>query len=202
MAVKNFIKNNLVLVTGLALPALLMIGFMLAASLPDIVSDPPQYDLVFAIPDNTSRNLPAALKLTVNNDGSLQAQLTPIRKESYDSYSTWKKLYLYEASTQKVRELPLPYPPDMDKITEIKEFAVEATKGMKLDTTSESPDGYTLSYVGYSHSGLVGELFIGNRYNSEPRLRKGSSSVRLVSGSEHSYFYYGNIEFIGWVLDK
>lgn len=201
MAVKKLLKDNFVLVVGLALPALLMIGFMLAASLPNVVSDPPEYDLVFTIPDNTSPNLPVTLKLTVDKDGSLKAQVTPVRKENY-GYGNWKKLYLYEARTQKVRELPLPYPADMDKIAEVKEFAVEATQGMKLDTTSESPDGYTLSYAGYSHSGLVGELFMGNRYNSEPRLRKGSSSVRLVSGSERSYFYYGNIEFIGWVVGQ
>lgn len=114
MTVKNLIKNNFVLVVGLALPALLMIGFMIAASLPNVVSDPPEHDLIFAIPDHTSRNLPVALKLTVNQDGALQAQVTPVRQENY-GYGTWKKLYLYEAHAQKVRELPLPYPADMDQ---------------------------------------------------------------------------------------
>src|SRR5690606_31577904 len=106
------------LVVGLALPALLMIGFMIAASLPNVVSDPPEHDLIFAIPDHTSRNLPVALKLTVNQDGALQAQVTPVRQENY-GYGTWKKLYLYEARAQKVRELPLPYPADMDQIAEV-----------------------------------------------------------------------------------
>lgn len=198
MASKNFIKNNFVLIVGLALPVLLMFGFMIASSLPDVISDPPKYDLVFTVPDAGSNNLPIALKLTVNKDGALMAQYTRNRKENY-SYNPWKKLYIYEARTQKVRELPFPYPADMDKIVETREEAVEATKGLKLDTTSESPDGYTLSYDGYSRSGLIGELFIGGSYSSEPRLKKGNSSVKLMSGNNRAPFYYGSIEFIGWV---
>ena len=200
MALKDFIKNNFVLIIGLALPVLLMFGFMVASSLPDVISDPPKYDLIFTVPENSSgnNNFPIALKLTVNKDGVLMAQYTRSRKENY-SYNPWKKLYIYEAKTQKVRELPFPYPADMDKILETKEEAVDATKGLKLVTTIESPDGYSISYNGYSRSGLIGELFIGNSYSGEPRLRKGSSSVKLMSGDNRTYFYYGNIEFIGWV---
>ncbi|HEY8353872.1 MAG TPA: hypothetical protein VIK69_02505 [Methylophilaceae bacterium] len=202
MSAIRFLKNNFVLVIGLALPFLLMVGFMLAASLPASLSDPPEYDLVFAVPDSDSYNLPVFMKLTVDQDGALKAQITPVHKRDL-GYGNWKKLYLFEAATQKVRELPLPYPADMEKITETMEFVVESTSGMKLDTTTESPDGYVLSYAGYSSSGLIGELFIGNRYNSEPRLRKGGNSVPLITnGNKRSYFSYGSIEFIGWVTDK
>ena len=198
MASKNFIKNNFVLIVGLALPVLLMFGFMIASNLPDVITDPPKYDLIFTVPDSSSNNPPIALKLTVNKDGILMAQYTRSRKENY-SYNPWKKLYIYEAKTQKVRELPLPYPADMDKIVETREEAVEATKGLKLDTTSESPDGYALSYDGYSRSGLIGEIFIGGNYSSEPRLRKGGSSVKLTPNNNRTYFYYGSVEFVGWV---
>lgn len=198
MALKNFIKNNFVLIVGLALPVLLMFGFMIASNLPNVVTDPPKYDLIFIVADASSNNLPIALKLTVNKDGILTAQYTRNRKENY-SYNPWKKLYIYEAKTQKVRELPFPYPADMDKIVETREETVEATKDFKLDTTSESPDGYSISYNGYSRSGLVGELFIGGSYSSEPRLKKGSSSVKLISGDNRASFYYGSVEFIGWV---
>src|SRR3989344_9605030 len=107
MASKNFIKNNFVLIVGLALPVLLMFGFMIASNLPDVITDPPKYDLIFTVPDSSSNNPPIALKLTVNKDGILMAQYTRSRKENY-SYNPWKKLYIYEAKTQKVRELPLP----------------------------------------------------------------------------------------------
>jgi hypothetical protein len=197
MAFKSFIKNNFVLITGLALPVLLMFGFMIASSLPNVITDPPKYDLIFAASNGGGNNLPIALKLTVGQDGTLRAQYTRNPRENYN-YNSWKKLYIYEARTQKVRELPLPYPADMDKITGTTEEIVEATKHLKLETTLESPDGYSLSYDGYSRSGLVGELFIGGSYNSEPRLRKGSSSVKLISSNGRTPFYYGGIELIGW----
>lgn len=198
MAIRNFIKNNFVLITGLALPVLLMFGFMIASGLPNAVTDPPKYDLVFTTSSGSGNNLPIALKLTVGQDGILRAQYTRNPKENYN-YNSWKKLYIYEARTQKVRELPLPYPADMDKISGTTEEVVEATKDFKLETTLESPDGYSLSYDGYSRSGLVGELFIGGSYNSEPRLRKGSSSVKLISDNSRTPFYYGGVELVGWV---
>lgn len=198
MTFKSFIKNNFVLIVGLALPVLLMLGFMVASSLPSVIADPPKYDLIFTVPNGSANNLPIALKLTVGSDGVLRAQYTRNPRENY-YYNSWKKLYLYEARTQKVRELPLPYPADMDKITGTTEELVETTKHLKLDTTLESPDGYSLSYDGYSRSGLVGELFMGGNYNSEPRLRKGSSSVKLISGNDRMPLYYGGIELLGWV---
>lgn len=41
----RFIKENFVLVVGLVLPVLLMIAFMIFASLPQKLSDPPRYAL-------------------------------------------------------------------------------------------------------------------------------------------------------------
>lgn len=198
MTVRSFVKDNFVLVIGLALPVLLMFGFIVASSIPSVVTDPPKYDLVFTVLNSNSTHLPITLKLTVAQDGTLKAQYTRNPGENYN-YSSWKKLYLYEARTQKVRELPLPYPADMEKITDTTEEIVDATRKFKLDTTLESPDGYSLSYDGYSRSGLVGDLFLGGNYSNEPRLKKGSSSVKLMSGSDRTPFYYGSIEFIGWV---
>lgn len=193
----NFFKDNFVLIVGLTLPVLLMLGFMLASSLPNINADPPQHDFVFAVP-TADNKLPISLKLTVDKDNILRAQYTRnVTREGY-SYNSWKKLYVFEAKTQKVRELPLPYPDNMEKIASVQTAIVDATKTMKLDTTLESPDGYSLSYDGYSRSGLVGDLFIGGRYSSEPRLRKGSASVKLISSNSQVPFYYGNVEFIGW----
>jgi hypothetical protein len=166
--------------------------------LPNIITDPPKYDFVFTVTDGGNSNLPISLKMNVNKEGVLKAQYIRSPKETYH-YHQWKKLYIYEASTQKVRELPLPFPSDMEKIAEMREEVVESTQNLKLNTTLVSPDGYSLSYDGYSRSGLVGEIFMGGSYNSEPRLRKGSSSVRLVPGDNRTSFYYGSIEFIGWV---
>src|SRR5689334_16179425 len=67
MANKQFLKDNFALIVGLALPVLLMAGFLVVANLPSTLADPPKYDLVFAVPDYQAnvQNLPVAVRLVV-----------------------------------------------------------------------------------------------------------------------------------------
>jgi hypothetical protein len=199
MPAKRFFKENFVLIVGLALPLLLMISFMIFATLPQKLADPPGYDLVFSIADyNTGNsNLPISVNFVVR-DGKLKAQYAAYNPP-VNSGNSWRKLYLYEASTRKVRQLAFGYPNDMDKIAGTREDLVEATKNLTLDTTLEAPDGYQLSYEGYSRSGLFNELFWGGGNASEPRLRKGASSIKLMPDDSNTLFYYGDMQFIGWV---
>ena len=139
----------------------------------------------------------------VVRDGVLKAQYvrTPAPPGGYP-YNAWKKLYIYDAKSRKVRQLTFGFPPDMDKMAGTTEEIVEATKGLRLNTTLQSPDGYEISYDGYSHSGLLNEVFWGGSYSHEPQLKKGSSSVRLTTGDGNTSFYYGSIEFIGWATGR
>jgi hypothetical protein len=72
---KSFFKENFVLMVGLALPVLLIVGFMLASNLPQVLSDPPRYDLVFSPTDYppNATNIPVSVRLVVK-DGVLKAQ--------------------------------------------------------------------------------------------------------------------------------
>lgn len=178
---------------------LLMISFMIFATLAQKLSDPPRYDFVFSTSDyNTGLiKLPVSVNFVVRN-GKLKAQYVAYKHPG--SYgNNWRKLYVYEASTQKARQLNFGYPQDMDKIAGTREDLVEATKHLVLDTTLEAPDGYQLSYEGYSRSGLFNDLFWDGGYSNEPRLRKGASSVRLAPADSNTYFYCGDVQFIGWV---
>lgn len=200
MTAKRFFKENFVLIVGLTLPVLLMIGFMIFATLPQKLSDPPGYDLVFSTSgfNSAGGNLPVSVNFVVR-DGKLMAQYV-----AYDppgNYGNqWRNLYLYESGTGTVRQLTFGYPQGMENITGTREDLVEATQGLTLDTTLEAPDGYQLSYDGYSRSGLFNDLFWGGGNSNEPRLRKGASSVRLAPVDSNTYFYYGDVQFIGWVM--
>ncbi|TAL39406.1 MAG: hypothetical protein EPN97_02670 [Alphaproteobacteria bacterium] len=198
MADKDFFKDNFVLIVGLALPVVLMVGFMLAQSMPAAMTDPPQYDLIFSAQDYQSKNLPVNVLLVVK-DGTLKAQYTKVANPQYPS-TMWYKLYRYDAKTQQVSELPFGYPEDMDKIETTREDTVEATKNLKLSTNLTSPDGYEMSYETNRHHGLVNEILwdFGN-HSSEMRLRKGAASVRLTTGNNQYPFYYGSANFVGWV---
>jgi len=199
MAFKEFIKANAVLIVGLALPVVLMAGFMVASGLPQRLADPPKYSLVFAVTDysQTTAGIPVSVRLVVE-DGVLKAQYTrlPLSPAGYVN-NGWKKLYLYDAATQKVRQLSFGFPKDMDAMQGTVEEVVEATRTMRLDTTLQSPDGYELTRDNGSRSGLINEIFLGGSYSNEPRLRKGSSSIRLSGDTGISS--YGAVEFVGWV---
>lgn len=198
----KFLKDNFVLIVGLTLPIVLMIGFIVFSTLPRSLSDPPRHDLIFAVPDYSipAANLPIALKLVVE-DGVLKAQYTRIAPGPGGYYGgSWKKLYRYDAGSQTVRELPLPIPADLESITSVREETVDATSNLRLDTTTRAPDGYELdTRTGRSGGGLLTDIFWSGS-SSQPRLRKGASSVVLKTGDGRTGFYGGNIEFIGWVV--
>jgi hypothetical protein len=121
-------------------------------------------------------------------------------KNTNNSYNTWKKLFLYDAKAQKVRELPFTLPENFEKMKGGEVQTIIATKGMKLDPTLESPDGYQLSYKGYSNSGgLFGQLLWGGTYDNQACLRKGNVCVKLLGSDNRGYYYPGYNQFIGWV---
>jgi hypothetical protein len=199
MPFKEFVKANLVLVVGLTLPILLMAGFLVASGLPERIGDPPKYSLVFAVTDFSQgvSGIPVSVSFVVQ-DGVLKAQYIklPPQPTGYVN-NAWKKLYVYDAATQKVEQLSFGFPPNMDAIEGTVVEVVDATRTMQLNTTLQSPDGYELSRDYGSRSGLINEIFWGGGYSNEYRLRKGSSSIRLPLASGNAP--YGTVEFVGWV---
>jgi hypothetical protein len=196
MPAAKFVRDNAVLLVGLTLPVLLMLGFLAAASLPESLSDPPKYDLVFSVPDyQGSPNLPVNVRFVVKG-GVLTAQYTRISPGQ--GYAGWRKLYLFEAAARTVRQLEFGIPADVDAIETMREDTVPATASMRLDTRLRSPDGYELSYGNGSRGGLLSEIFFSSRSASEPRLRKGAASVELGISGQPPYTF-SNAEFIGWV---
>lgn len=198
MAEKNFFKDNFVLIVGLALPVLLMIGFMVASTLPQS-GEPPKYDLVFSTNDyRNNQQTPVAVNLVVKN-GVLTAQYT--RRKDQENYGTyWPTIYLFDAKTQNVRKLEFGIPNDADKIVGTKDEPVEATKGMKLSTEMKSPDGYQLSDNYYRHGGLFNEVFFGwGGSSGNTTITNGSRNVKLSPDNGQTYFYTGQAQFQGWV---
>ena len=148
MAFREFVKANLVLVVGLTLPIVLMAGFLLASGLPERMAEPPKYNLVYSVTDFSqgAAAIPVSVRLVVQ-DGVLKAQYTrlPPQPTGYVN-NVWKKLYLYDAATQKVQELSFGFPANMDAIEGTVVETVDATRTMRLNTTLQSPDGYELSH--------------------------------------------------------
>lgn len=198
MADKNFFKDNFVLIIGLALPVVLMVAFMVVASIPQKMGEPPKYDLVFWTSDyqyDKARPVNASL---VVKDGVLKAQYTKVSDPKYPN-NQWIKLYQFDAKTQTVRQLEFGDPYDMDKIDPSREDTVEATKSLKLDTTLKSPDGFELTAENYRRYGLVNEIFGSWRNDYNMKLRNGLTAVPLKTGNPNEIFYNGQTNFLGWV---
>lgn len=195
----KFIRDNLVLMGGIALPVVMMLGFLVASSLPRSLADPPQYDLVFFVDDYASSsagNIPVSVKLLVRN-GQLVAQYAPVGAQN--GYGTWKKIYRFEAATRTVREIPFGYPANLESITGLREEPVAGLEDARLDTRLQAPDGYELASDQYRGDGLIGDLFWRGG-TGRPRLRNGASSVPLDLASDTQAYLYSNVQFLGWVL--
>jgi hypothetical protein len=143
--------------------------------------------------------VPINVRLIVK-DGALVAQYTrPPGQQG--SFGVWKKLFVYEASSRRVRQLALGFPIDMATLEGTREETVASAAQFKLDTTLQSPDGYELTYGDRRGGGLLLEIFGGSR-RYEPRLRKGSHAIPLAPGAGQPAFDYGGVEFVGWVTAK
>lgn len=191
---KNFIKENLVLVIGLSLPILLIVIFFLATVVPKSFGTPPQYEVLFT-----------TLKYEYENSRIYQVDFNVVNhqlmvkvKKNFDTGRNYnsKKLMAYNAKTDSVREITI----DLAKAAEAgeKDVILEETKGLNIDALPVSPDGYQLEGTNYGNSGLMGGLFgVGHR-NSGYRIKKGAVAYKVETAQPD--YYYSELKFVGWII--
>ena len=192
---KNWIKENLVLVIGLSLPILLIVLFFLATVVPKSLSTPPQYEMLFTTLKYEYENSPAYLVdfKVVNHQLMAAVKKNNDKSRNYNS----KKLMAYNPKTETVREITI----DLAKAAEanIDEVVLAETKDLKVDSSVVSPDGYQLDGSRYSNSGLIAGLFgVGSR-NSGYRLKKGAVAYKVQTTQPD--YYYSDFKFVGWVVN-
>jgi hypothetical protein len=191
---KNWIKENLVLVIGLALPVLLIVLFFVATVIPKRNGTPPQYEVLFSVQDYSGQNNKDYLIDFKVKDKQLMIKTKKADDKNY-SYNS-KKLMAYNAKTEIMREITI----DDSKFSDGGEMLLEETKSMTIDTAMLAPDGYMLENQGYSGTGLVGGLFGGSGRNTGYRLKKGSVGYKI--NTLQNNYYYDQLHFIGWVIKK
>jgi len=197
MPLKNFIKENFVLVTGLALPVLLVVLFFVASVLPKSMAVPPQYEMLFTEMryDNQSMS-PYNVDFFIK-DGVLKARVWENPRQG--GMVNRKKLLAYDGKTQSVREIAY----DVSKIGKVPdqtEVVLDEVKNMKVDGSEKAPDGYEFENGGYGSGGLVTDIFGGGYRTGMPRVTKGAAVFKIPNNGNN---YYGtNIQFLGWVIQK
>ena len=190
---KNFIKENLVLVIGLALPVLLIVLFFVATVIPKSMGTPPQYEMLFTTTKYDYQNKPEyVIDFNVKN----QQLMANSKKNDEKNYNNATKILMaYDGKTETVREITF----DAAKLTDGAEMILEETKNLSIDTSVVAPDGYTLegSNYGSNGNGLVGGLFGGGYRNTGYRLKKGAVGYKVPNLQPD--YYYSQLQFIGWV---
>src|SRR4051812_31810717 len=99
MTLKNFIKENFVLVVGLTLPVILIVLFFVASVLPKSMATPPQYQMLFT--ESRYDNIPPS-PYNVDffvKDGAVKARVWKIPAQGGGMK---KKIMMYDGKTQTV----------------------------------------------------------------------------------------------------
>ena len=191
---KNFIKENLVLVIGLALPVLLIVLFFVATVIPKSMGTPPQYEMLFTTTKYDYQNKP---KYVIDFNVKNQQLMANSKKNDEKNYNNATKILMaYDGKTETVREIKI----DASKLTEGNEVLLEETKNLSIDTAVISPDGYMLEGPNYGGNGLVGGLFGGGYRNTGYRLKKGGVGYKVPNMQPD--YYYSQLQFIGWIAKK
>lgn len=194
MSLKNLVKRNLVLIIGMTLPLLLIVLFFVASVLPKSMGTPPQYEMLFTT-TRYENQPPEYLYDVLVRDGRLMVKVSKNDRKDRGYQST--RLMAFDGRTESVREIPL----DIANSAGSEPVVLPAAQGWKIDTANASPDGYVLDTPRYGSGSLLGGLFGMGYRDNEYRLKKGRVGYRIPT-TQPGYYYYGQLQFIGWVVSK
>ena len=218
MAFQKFVKDNLVLLTGILLPILLIVLFMVASTLPRMMATPPQYDFLFTDSQyHSNLSSPVNISLKVDDKtGKIGAIITENQKYENNNYyrnNYFPVVYRYDARHRTARAINHSYFREVlqeqgEKLLEDKNLEIpDFLSGLTLDKNTVSPDGYTLDtdYRRRYNDSLAGFMFSmgrGSRYRGY-QLKKGNAAFSFeVSNADGNHYYHGNqFTFLGWVME-
>lgn len=196
MAVSNFIKQNFALVLGIALPVLLVAGFMMMAAAPQSKGPAPQYALLFTVQEGHGGNIDYNVDYVVKED-RLYARLTARRENDYSR--SYNELYRFDGKSGSVKKITPDLPESIGDEKQ-RDIEVAAFSGTRLSADSKSPDGFTLENGRYRSRGITGVFFGGSHgYQNVLRHEKGYAyKVPEYAGT----YSYSHLKFIGWIISE
>lgn len=187
---KSFLKENIALAAGIALPLLLIALFLIAGRVTVTTVADPEYAVLF-VTDYYPRNVNTPHRIDFD-DGKLVISYK--EKEEKLPYDSVPELYVFDFAKGTAEKLPI----DMENIVDgkVSDPDLDSLNKKNLLRDSTSPDGYRFEYRHNSYnSGLFGELFGHGHYrDARYALTKDGRAVP-VTGPK---MYY-NAEFLAWV---
>ena len=199
----KWIRENLVLVSGIVLPVLLVAGFFVLNKAPTMLADPPGYDFVL-VGYRYDYQHPGNYYLSFEvRDGRLTGRAVPRDKHNANINRQYANIFRYDAAANTFAEIVYDLPEGLDDIDESIALELEETSGLKLDKRRLSPDGYAFEFLGYrGRGGLLGEMFGMRRRNESGYVLKKDSAYIDLPRPVSDPHYHNDLHFMGWVIEE
>jgi hypothetical protein len=199
----KWIRENLVLVSGIVLPILLVGGFFILSRAPTMLADPPEYDFLL-VGYRYDYQHPSDYYLTFEvRDGKLTGRAIAKDDSNANYNRQYAGIFRYHSASNAFEEIIFDLPEDLEGIEKSVPLLLTETDNLKLDKSRQSPDGYTYEFLGYrGRGGLLGELFgMRRRYESNYVLKKDSAYFNLPRPVTEPN-YQNDLHFMGWVVGE
>ncbi len=192
-AMKEFLKQNIVIVLAFSFPFVLIIGAVISIYTPSLFVKT-NYNFIYTFCTNQSyyscdTTLPK--KYTVEN-GKLMIH------EQGSLGSTTSAIDTYRNSIPGVQEYPARLFLHDTKTNTSREITKEEAVSLTLDGLLTSPDGASIS--GRSDRNGGDFLFFGGESTYNYYLMKAGHGAKLSLIQNDGSYYKNNFEFIGWVV--
>ena len=199
----KWIKANLVLVSGIVLPLLLVGGFFVLSSMPRILADPPTHDFIL-VGYRYDYQHPQKYSLSFEvKDQKLSGKVVPFDEGNAYRNRQYATIFRYDTESNTFDEIVYDLPDGLDDMEDPISFVVDETSELVLDKRKKSPDNYTFEYLGYpGRGGLLGEIFgmSRRRHDSGYVLKQNGAYFNLPKPASDPYYYQHDLHFMGWVI--
>lgn len=172
----EFIKKNVTLVLGIAIPILMILFVAASIYLPRLFIQP-HFNFLYVSVDDKHCNNP--LQYAVQNNKLVQVKVA-LPKSCYYSGQDPSKLYLYDVAKNESREIS---------------FA--NAQNLNLDPTEKSPEGFQVVY-GNRNEGFF-SIFFGPSTDYSTLYLTGHNVSKKLNLQLNGPSYYDNFRFLGWV---
>ena len=195
---KDFLKNNFVLVLGVALPVLLLAVLMVVQGLSRATVAPPQHKILYVGFDSYHGH--TAYQFLVKNN-RLRITYSYVNQRLPKPNTDTARLALYDASADKLTNYEIrPPSPQNGDIDDYKDKVVEidvpaALGGMTFTDDLTAPDGYRFETAGRSSGFFPG--FFGYRGERKHRIVKNGAAYVLPNLTGRHYYH----RFVGWAIE-
>jgi len=191
---KAFLKENSVIVAGIALPLLLTAIFFASTLVTQMTTEDPKYSFLYTKQQGYS--YPQSYRVIIKDEKAFLSYIPP-KKDTHTRHEDHEisyDLYIHDPETGKSTLVKLPEIKDKTKRTTLE---ISELSDLTLSSKNISPDGYHFGR-NYNRSGnLMTEVFSsGGSYDRHHKLSKGQKSYKIPDTDSY------NIGFIGWVLSE